>query len=208
MESEEGSIVWRSETSETRAKGATGIRVLVADDDGCVRSLFADLLRQIEGVSSVLEVEDGADAVRVVREAGVHVAVLDLTMPRVDGLEAALKLVALQPSMRIALHSSEPRTLAERASGVGLPLFDKLDVRSLVAWVEQQASSFSAADGRAGARVRPLARKLDLRCSLCGYGIVSLAPPARCPMCQAVAVWTERSARLTRNAAAGEWFAA
>jgi CheY-like chemotaxis protein len=102
--------VWRSDTSETRApRGATGIRVLVADDDDRVRSLFAALLRRAEGVSSVLEVTDGADAVRAAQEAGVRVAVLDLNMPRVDGLEAALRLVALQPSMRIALHSSDPR---------------------------------------------------------------------------------------------------
>jgi CheY-like chemotaxis protein len=189
------------------AERATGIRVLVADDDSRVRSLFAGLLREVKGVSSVLEAEDGADAVRVVREASVHVAVLDLTMPRVDGLDAALKLAALEPSMRIALHSSEPRTLHHRASGSELTLFDRLDVRSLVAWVEQQASSLSAAEGRA-ARVTSLERKLDLKCSLCGYGIVSRTPPTRCPMCQAVAVWTERSARPTRNATAGEWFAA
>jgi CheY-like chemotaxis protein len=186
---------------------ATGIRVLVADDQSRVRSRLSGLLRHVEGVSSVLEAEDGADAVRVVREASVHVAVLDLTMPRVDGLDAALKLAALEPSMRIALHSSEPRTLHYRASGVGLTLFDRLDFRSLVEWVEQQASSLGAADGPA-ARATPLERKLDLKCSLCGYGIVSRTPPTRCPMCQAFAVWTERSARRTRNAAAGEWFAA
>jgi hypothetical protein len=52
----------------------------------------------------------------------------------------------------------------------------------------------------------PLARRLDLTCSLCGYGIVSRAPPAHCPMCQAVAVWTEQSGRLARNAAGRERF--
>jgi CheY-like chemotaxis protein len=198
--------MWRSETSETRPPRSGGIRVLVADDDDGVRSLFGALLRQAEGVSAVLEVDDGADAVRVGQEAGVHVAVLDLNMPRVDGLEAALKLVALQPSMRIALHSSDPHALRERASGAGLPLFDKFEFGSLIAWVERQASSLGAADGRASARVTPLGRKLDLNCSLCGYGIVSRAPPARCPMCQAVAVWKEQPARLTQNAAARERF--
>jgi CheY-like chemotaxis protein len=193
--------------TETRApEAATGIRVLVADDDDRVRSLLASLLRQAEGVSSVLEVEDGADAVRVGQDADVHVAVLDLNMPRVDGLEAALKLVALQPSMRIALHSSDPRALRERASGARLPLFDKLELGSLVTWVEQQASSLIAADGSASAGVTPPARKLDLNCALCGYGIVSRAPPARCPMCQAAAVWSEQSARLTQNAAGRKRF--
>jgi hypothetical protein len=60
--------------------------------------------------------------------------------------------------------------------------------------------------GRARAPVSPLARKLDLNCALCGYGIVSRAPPAHCPMCQAVAVWDEQSGRLTRRAAGCERF--
>jgi CheY-like chemotaxis protein len=199
--------VWWSDTPETpEPRGVAGIRVLVADDDEGVRSLFAALLHQAAGVSAVLEVDDGADAVRVVQEAGVQVAVLDLNMPRIDGLKAALKLAALQPSIGLALHSSDLRALRERASGLGIPLFDKYAFGSLVAWVERQASFLSAADGRARANVLPLARKLDLTCSLCGYGIVSRAPPAHCPMCQAVAVWTEQSGRLARNAAGRERF--
>lgn len=187
------------------SRGMTGVRVLVADDDDGVRSLFAALLRQANGVASVLEVENGAEAVRVGLDVGVHVAVLDLNMPRVDGLEAALKLAALQPSIRIALQSSDPGALRERAIGTGLPLFDKFEFESLVAWVERQARSWSGIDGKASTWVSPLALKLDLSCSFCGYGIVSRAPPARCPMCQAEAVWTEQG-WLARNAAADERF--
>ena len=138
--------MWRSDTPETpEPRGVAGIRVLVADDDEGVRSLFAALLHQAAGVSAVLEVEDGADAVRVVQEAGVQVAVLDLNMPRIDGLKAALKLAALQPSIGLALHSSDLRALRERASGLGIPLFDKYAFGSLVAWVERRASFLSVA---------------------------------------------------------------
>ena len=60
--------MWRSDTPETpEPRGVAGIRVLVADDDEGVRSLFAALLHQAAGVSAVLEVDDGADAVRVVQ---------------------------------------------------------------------------------------------------------------------------------------------
>jgi two-component system, NarL family, response regulator DesR len=131
--------VWRSDTPETPEP--RGVRVLVADDEEGVRSLFAALLRQAAGVSSVLEVEDGADAVRVGQEAGVQVAVLDLNMPRVDGLEAALKLAALQPSIGLALHSSDLRTLRKRASGVGIALFERYEFGSLVAWVERRRAA-------------------------------------------------------------------
>jgi two-component system NarL family response regulator len=125
----------------TRSAGAPtrGIRVLVVDDDDAVRSLFATLLREAAGVSSVLEAKDGAEAVELGRENQLQVAVLDLNMPRLDGVEAALKLRALQPSLQIALHSSDPELLRQRAAGLGMPLLDKVEFERLVDWVERQA---------------------------------------------------------------------
>jgi hypothetical protein len=53
------------------------------------------------------------------------------------------------------------------------------------------------ADDYRGVRV---AATLDLRCDLCGYGIVSREPPGRCPMCGETAVWTEPLGRASRGA--------
>ncbi|MEJ7784070.1 MAG: response regulator transcription factor [Solirubrobacteraceae bacterium] len=174
--------------------------MLVADDYPSVRTLFGTLLLATPGVVSVLEAEDGAEAVQVGRERRVDVAVLDLNMPRLDGIEAARLLLKLQPSMRVALQSSDAHGLRARASGLGWPLFDKLEFDSLVEWVERQATRAGDDNGRA--RSRPFARKLELSCSLCGYGILSQKPPAHCPMCHALAAWTEP--RPTRDAAAHE----
>jgi CheY-like chemotaxis protein len=159
------------------------VRVLVANCDSTVRSLLAELLRKTEGVSAVVDAEDGAEAVELARRLAIHVAVLDLDMPRLDGVQAARLLLGLQPSMSVALHSSDPDRLRARAAGLGLPLFDKLDFDDLVAWVEQQARAF------AGRTPRSTASRLELSCSLCGYGIVSGAPPPQCPVCHAVAAW-------------------
>jgi CheY-like chemotaxis protein len=178
---------------------ATGARVLVADDDERVRAMFATLLRATAGVESVIEVHDGGEAVELARDRRLDIAVLDLNMPRVDGVEAALRLQALQPSLRIALHSSDPELLGQRAAGLELPLFDKVDFDRLRAWVERHAQDASAND--AGATVAPLAPKLDLYCSLCSYGIVSRVPPARCPMCGEEAVWGEPQSWASRRAA-------
>src|SRR5207253_11290607 len=114
--------------------------------------------------------------------------VLDLNMPRLSGVEAAQTLRALQPSMRIALQSSDPDTLHAHAGGLGLPLFDKLECERLVHWVEAQARSCGP---RVDETVSALARRLDLTCSMCGYGIVSRKPPDRCPMCHVDAAWME-----------------
>src|SRR5688572_15117267 len=112
---------------------ASGVRLLLADDDAGVRELFATLLRATPGVGSVVEAEDGADALVLARGGRVDVAVLDMNMPRLDGIEAARRLRALQPTTAIALHSSDAEQLRRRAADLGLPLFDKIDFDRLLA---------------------------------------------------------------------------
>jgi CheY-like chemotaxis protein len=178
---------------------AAGARLLVADDDHVVRTLFANLFRATPGIACVIEAEDGAEAVDVARERRFDIAVLDMNMPRLDGIEAALRLRALQPSLRIALHSSDPELLRQRAAGLELPLFDKVDFDRLLAWVERQAEETFVASGSPA-----LEPKLDLSCNRCGYGIVSRLPPARCPMCGGAPVWAEPFGSTSRRAAADE----
>jgi CheY-like chemotaxis protein len=177
------------------------VRVLVADDDKGVRAHFVSLLLDANGIASTLEAEDGAEAVQVGLQLRPEIAVLDLNMPRLSGVEAAQTLRALQPSMRIALQSSDPGSLHAQAGGLGLPLFDKLECERLVHWVEAQARSCGP---RIDETVSALARRLDLTCSMCGYGIVSRRPPERCPMCHVEAAWMEpRSSPARKTAAQG-----
>lgn len=68
----------------------TGIRLLVADDDDGVRSLFAALLRVATRVAPMIEARDGIEAVELGRAHRPQVAILDLKMPRLDGVTAAL----------------------------------------------------------------------------------------------------------------------
>ena len=180
----------------------THVRVLVADDDKGVRAHFVSLLRAATGIASTLEAEDGAEAVQVGLQLRPEIAVLDLNMPRLSGVEAAQTLRALQPSMRIALQSSDPDDLRARAGGLGIPLFDKLECERLVHWVETQARSCEPCAEEPVAMVSALERRRDLTCSLCGYGIVSRKPPERCPMCHIDAAWTEsRSSPAQKTAA-------
>lgn len=163
---------------------------------------FATLLGEVTGVAAVIQAKDGVEAVELGREQRLQVAVLDLNMPRLDGIAAALRLGALQPSLRIALQSSDPELLRERAAGLELPLFDKLEFDRLLDCVGRQAAG-SSRDDIGGERV-PLARKIDLCCSLCGYGIVSRTPPERCPMCGGGANWAEPQRWNSRRAALHE----
>jgi len=192
----------RAELSDNAwSPAVTRVRVLVGEDDGSVRAHFVALLGNANGIASTLEAEDGAEAVQVGLQLRPEIAVLDLNMPRLSGVEAAQTLRALQPSMRIALQSSDPDSLRAHAGGLGLPLFDKLECERLVHWVETQARSCGP---RVGETVSALARRLDLTCSMCGYGIVSRKPPERCPMCHVDAAWMEpRSSPARKTAAHG-----
>ena len=127
-----------------RAASSPAVRVLVADDDESQRILYGSLVLGLPGVTSVVATQDGVEAVRVAGALALHVAILDLNMPRLDGVEAALRLSATQPSLRIALHSSDPDELRQRAHGLGLPLFGKLEVDRLAEWVEDEAMRWSA----------------------------------------------------------------
>lgn len=64
------------------------IRVLVADDDPLVRSALTMLLTDVEDIVVVAEAADGAEAVAACAEHRPDLVLMDIRMPRVDGLAA------------------------------------------------------------------------------------------------------------------------
>ena len=119
------------------------LSVLVADDDSGFRSLLVTLLRETSDVP-VLTAADGIEALRLGLQFRPKVVVLDYNMPRMDGIDVARTLRYTQPSVSIALQSSDLWSLHVRASGLGLPLFDKLELSHLVAWTVKQVRSWNA----------------------------------------------------------------
>jgi two-component system, response regulator PdtaR len=70
----------------TAPKGARPYQILITDDDRESRETLRDIL-EAEGYPTVLAA-NGEEAVDLVREVPVHLALLDLHMPRLTGLEA------------------------------------------------------------------------------------------------------------------------
>jgi DNA-binding NarL/FixJ family response regulator len=74
------------------------IRVLLADDQALVRAGFRALLDAEADIEVVGEVGDGAAAVRLAKETTPDVILMDIRMPRVDGLEAT-RQIAAEPTL-------------------------------------------------------------------------------------------------------------
>ncbi|MFF2703354.1 response regulator [Streptomyces cyaneofuscatus] len=79
------------------------IRVIVADDQAVVRTAFSRLLDTQEDIEVVGEAEDGEQAIRVAVELRPDVALLDIRMPKLGGIDAAREIVAASDGATKAL---------------------------------------------------------------------------------------------------------
>lgn len=75
------------------------IRVLVADDQAAVRDGFAALIEAQEDMVVVGQAANGREAVDLTRRTFPHVVLMDIRMPRLDGLEAT-RLICEDPTLQ------------------------------------------------------------------------------------------------------------
>jgi DNA-binding NarL/FixJ family response regulator len=86
------------------------IRVVLADDHNLVRAGIRALLERIPGVEVVGEAGDGREALALITREKPDVALLDIGMPELNGLEAADRLAREAPRTRLvmlSMHASE-----------------------------------------------------------------------------------------------------
>jgi response regulator NasT len=95
------------------------LRVLVAEDETLIRLDLRGLL-EANGMTVCGEARDGEEAVRLARDTSPDVIVMDLKMPRLDGVEAARRISAERPVPIVMLTAYAERTLVERAIGAGV----------------------------------------------------------------------------------------
>ena len=85
-------------------------RILIADDHAIVRSGLKKVLDAKPDLEVVAEAEDGAQAVEKALRDDVHLAILDVSMPRMTGIQAAAELHKRKPELKtlmLSMHDSE-----------------------------------------------------------------------------------------------------
>jgi CheY-like chemotaxis protein len=100
-------------SGKTPTQAVAQLDVLVVDDDTAVRTSFASILRT--SGFSVAEAADGLDALSIVRSTLVGVMLLDLQMPRLDGLGLLDALPTPPPVILLTARDYDAEVVRRRA---------------------------------------------------------------------------------------------
>ena len=98
------------------------VHVLIAEDETIIRLDLRQMLES-EGLAVCAEARDGEEAVVLARETLPDVAILDMKMPNLDGIEAARRIYAERPIPIVMLTAYADPLLVERAiAGASSPI--------------------------------------------------------------------------------------
>ena len=126
------------------------LRLLVADDHDIVRRGLRALLEEQAGWEVTAEAVDGRDAVEKAEQTGPDVAILDISMPALNGLEATRQIINKVPRTRVVVltvHDSFPlirQVLAAGARGYILKSDAGRDLVSAVEAVSHNKTFFTS----------------------------------------------------------------
>ncbi len=118
-------------------------KILLAEDNPTNRKVVANLLEKFG--HSVISVENGRQALEAVREDGFNLVLLDVTMPEMDGCEAAVLIRTMEeeyqhtPIIALSGHTTDDEVEQCMASGMDACLFKPVKPKELFETVERWA---------------------------------------------------------------------
>ncbi|OZE05013.1 response regulator [Rhodococcus sp. 05-2255-3B1] len=123
--------------------GKPPLRVVVAEDESLIRLDLVEMLRE-EGYDVVGEAADGQQAVELAVELRPDLVIMDVKMPRRDGIDAASEIAEKRIAPVVILTAFSQRELVEKARDAGAMayLFKPFTKADLMPAVELAASRF------------------------------------------------------------------
>src|SRR5437764_11891629 len=159
-------------SARSRAESGRPIGVLIVDDDPLVRTLLSEIVNRESDIAIVGCATDGLDAITKAVELRPDVILMDLAMPRLDGLAALARLAELEVPANVLIFTQDADEelvmQAVRSGAKGyMPKDTPVDripraIRALAAgeaWVERRLT------GRVFEELARMARKLASHCS-------------------------------------------
>lgn len=123
------------DATELLAADPRAVRVLVVDDHVILREGLAELLRGEQGIHVVGEAADGVEAVELTGQLEPDVVLMDVSMPRMDGIEATRIICAAKPHVRVialSMHQDETIKSAMNEAGAAAYVSKSGDAELLV----------------------------------------------------------------------------
>ena len=165
------------------------IRILIADDHAVVRAGLRLLIGTQADMAVVGEAADGVEALSVARETRPDVTLLDLSMPRTNGVKTIGQLARLRPPTRVLVLTmyDDPAyvdsALAAGASGYVVKKAADLELLSAIRAVSRGRQAVDATRATGGSRLRPAQGRLSRRenevLRLLGQGLTNRQVAAR-----------------------------
>lgn len=122
------------------------IRILIGDDHALVRHALRRVLEDHADLTVVAEARDGREAVRMAAEARPDVAILDVSMPGMNGVEAAAAIATETPQtgiVMVSMHSDDLWIRRALQAGARAYLAKDADNQDLIGAVEAVAAGQS-----------------------------------------------------------------
>ena len=100
------------------------MKVVIADDSSLMRDRIKSLLNSISNISMIYEAKNGMEALQLIMENEPDLAILDIRMPEMNGIDLLKKIRKLKMKTRVCILTSYPyRQYRERCMEEGADYF-------------------------------------------------------------------------------------